>query len=154
MMRRKKILLGCAAVFVAMQFVRPAKNLSAAPPGKDDLATHYAAPPEVRQLLETACYDCHSNRTRYPWYAEVQPVGWWLNWHVNDGKRHLNFSEFGAYPAGRAGKKLEQIADEVEQRDMPLRSYTWMHAGARLTPEEIKLLADWAESLRAEVSPP
>ncbi len=149
----KKLLLGLVVLLAAAQFIRPEKNLSAAA-GPDDLLAKHPPPPQVRALLQQACYDCHSNNTRYPWYTEVQPVGWWLKWHVDDGKRHLNFSEFGAYSAKRAGKKLEQIADEVEQHGMPLPSYTWMHPGARLTPDEIRLLADWAESLRIEIAPP
>lgn len=149
----KKILVGVVALLVAAQFVRPAKNLSVAA-GPNDIAVKHPVPPKVRALLQRACYDCHSNNTQYPWYAEVQPCGWWLSWHVNDGKRHLDFSEFGGYTAKRAGKKLEQIADEVEQHGMPLRSYTWLHPGARLTPEEIRLLTDWAESLREEIAPP
>lgn len=149
----KKILLGVVVLLAAAQLVRPAKNLSTAA-GPDDISVKHPVPARVGTVLQKACYDCHSNNTHYPWYAEVQPVGWWLRWHVNDGKRHLNFSEFGAYTAKRAGKKLEELADEVAQREMPLSSYTWLHPEARLTPEEIKLVADWAESLRAEISPP
>lgn len=149
----KKILLGLAVLLAAAQLVRPDKNLAAGP-GPDDIAVKHPVPAKVLTVLRQACYDCHSNNTHYPWYAEVQPVGWWLRWHVNDGKRHLNFSEFGSYTAKRAGNKLDQIIEEVEQRAMPLRSYTWMHAEARLSPEEVKLLADWAEALRDEISPP
>ncbi len=149
----KKIIAGLVVLLAAAQFVRPARNLSAAA-GPDDLAARHPVPARVLAMLQRACYDCHSNNTGYPWYAEVQPVRWWLDSHVNDGKRHLNFSEFGAYSAKRAGKKLEQITDEVEQHDMPLRSYTWVHREARLTPEEIKLLAAWADDLRAEIVAP
>jgi hypothetical protein len=147
----KKIIAGLVVLLAAAQFVRPARNLSAAA-GPDDLTAKHPVPARVLTVLQRACYDCHSNHTRYPWYAEVQPVRWWLDSHVNDGKRHLNFSEFGAYSAKRAGKKLEQVTDEVEQHNMPLRSYTWMHREARLTPEEITLLAGWADALRAEIS--
>jgi hypothetical protein len=147
MKRGKKILLGLAALGVAIQFIRPQKNLSAAPPGKDDLATHYNALPEVRRLLATACYDCHSNHTRYPWYAEVQPVGWFLAKHVRDGKRELNFNEFAAYSPRTQVKKLAAISDEVGAGDMPLKSYTWIHRDARLSGAQIKTLTDWADAL-------
>ena len=149
----KKIFVGVVVLLGAAQFVRPGKNLSPIS-GPDDIAVKHPVPAQVMTVLRQACYDCHSNNTRYPWYTEVQPVGWWLNWHVNDGKRHLNFSQFGGYSAKRAGKKLEQITDEVKQHGMPLPSYTWMHPGARLTPDEIRLLADWAESLRTGIAPP
>jgi hypothetical protein len=153
-MNKKKIfLLGCALLFVAIQFARPQKNLSTAPAGQDDLATHYAAPPEVRRILETACYDCHSDRTRYPWYAEVQPVGWFLASHVRDGKRELNFSEFAAYTTHTQAKKLEALSDRVEGRDMPLKSYTWIHRDAILTDGQITTLSDWAAALKDKIEP-
>lgn len=110
-------------------------------------------PAGVRDLLQRACYDCHSNQTYYPWYAEIQPVGWWLAKHVKDGKEHLNFSEFGTYTVKRRVNKLEQISDEVSQQAMPLASYTWGHPKARLTPAEVKQLTDWAENLRDEIAP-
>jgi len=148
----KKILVVLVILAVVAQFIRPAKNLGAGG-GPNELRTKHAVPAEVQQLLERACYDCHSNLTRYPWYAEVQPVGWWLANHVNDGKRHLNFSEFGTYNLKRSASKLEEISDEVSQHSMPLRSYTWGHPEARLTPAEVKLLADWADALHDEIAP-
>ena len=111
-------------------------------------------PADVSALLKRACYDCHSNHTNYPWYAEVQPAGWWLAEHVKDGKRHLNFSEFAAYTSKRAKTKAGEIIDEVEEKKMPLKSYTWMHPEARLTVEEVKLIIAWAEDLEAKISPP
>ncbi len=149
----KKTVLVLAVLLVAAQFIRPAKNLGAVV-GPNDLNAKYPVPPAVKTLLARACYDCHSNHTRYPWYAEVQPVGWWLSQHVNDGRRHLNFSEFGAYPEKRAAKKLEQVSDEVDQHTMPLSSYTWVHADARLTSAETKLLVDWADSLHDKINGP
>lgn len=149
----KKILLGLLLALVAIQFIRPARNVSAGL-GPQDISVKHAVPPPVHQLLQRACYDCHSNNTRYPWYAEVQPVGWWLTQHVNDAKRHLDFSAFGTYSAKRAGKKTEEIADEVEHREMPLKSYTWMHPEARLTAAEIKLLVDWANGLHEQIVAP
>ncbi len=149
----KKILAGLLLLLAAAQFVRPARNLSAGP-GPNDINVKHPLPAGVRTVLERACYDCHSNHTRYPWYAEVQPVRWWLDSHIHDGQRHLNFSEFGSYSDKKAGKKLDAIIDEVEQHTMPLKSYTWVHTDARLTPAEIKLLSDWAEGLRDEIVPP
>ena len=110
-------------------------------------------PADVSRLLAGACYDCHSNHTRYPWYASVQPVAWLLDHHVREGKRELNFSKFGAYPARRAAPKLAAIAKEVGEGDMPLGSYTWMHPAARLTPEQRSKLVDWAQALRDKIPP-
>ena len=151
MIRKTVVVLG--ALLLAAQFVRPGRNLSPVP-GPNDISVKHPVPAAVQSVLHRACYDCHSNNTRYPWYAEVQPVRWWLDSHINEGKQHLNFSEFGTYPAKRAGKKLDEIIDEVEQRSMPLSSYTWIHTDARLTPADIKLISDWADGLRDEISPP
>lgn len=149
----KKIAALLVALLVAAQFIRPDRNLSSAP-GPNDLNVKYYVPANVSSVLKRACYDCHSNSTRYPWYAEVQPVRWWLDQHIADGKRHLNFSEFATYSTKRAVKKTEEIADAVEHREMPLKSYTWVHAEARLTPEEIKLLVAWANDLHDQIAAP
>lgn len=138
-----------ATVFVFMQFYRPAKNQS--PSGPDDLFAIHPAGPEVERLIRASCYDCHSNQTRYPWYAEVQPAAWWLAKHIKEGKGELNFSEFGSYAQHRQAQKLLAIADEVHGGTMPLKSYTWMHREARLGASEVQALADWAESLADEI---
>ena len=148
---KKKILLGLVVIGISLQFVRPEKNDS--PAGPDDLAAKYPPPPAVKQILETACYDCHSNRTHYPWYAQIQPLGWWLAAHIDDGKRELNFSEFAGYDEHRRAKKLLSLADEVNDRSMPLASYTWIHRDAKLTAAQIKTLADWAEALSEKIEP-
>ncbi len=151
MTKKKMFLSGLVAVGVAIQFIRPEKNDSA--DGPDALAKKYPPPPEVQRLLETACYDCHSNRTRYPWYAQVQPVGWWLASHINEGKDKLNFSEFAAYSAHDCAESLKSLTDEVQQRSMPLKSYTWIHRDAILTDAQIKTLADWADALANQIEP-
>jgi len=140
-----KIIAGLVVGLLAAQLVRPARNLSVIP-GPNDISVKQAVPPAVQGLLQRACYDCHSNNTKYPWYSEVQPVRWWLDSHIKDGKRHLDFSEFGTYTAKRANHKMKQTAEQVESGEMPLPSYTWMHPEARLTPQEVKLLADWARA--------
>ena len=151
---KTKILLGLAVVFLAMQAIRPARNESASAPfsGKDDLTVLFPPPPEVKQILATSCADCHSNHTRYPWYAEIQPVGWWLASHVHDGRKHLNFAEFGTYATKRQLKKLEEISDEVQDRGMPLKSYTLVHREARLTKAQMTALCDWAEAAHDRIA--
>lgn len=151
---KAKILLGLAVVFLALQFFRSEKNLSAATPfaGQQDITVQYVPSPEVRQILAESCYDCHSNHTRYPWYAEVQPVSWWLASHVHQGKRELNFSEFGAYSTKRQMKKLESLCDEVRDHTMPLKSYTFIHRGARLTEAQANALCQWAEAAQDRIA--
>ncbi|WP_438480612.1 heme-binding domain-containing protein [Oleiharenicola lentus] len=147
----QRILLALLAGFVAIQFVRPEKNISVTP-SPADVATVHKVPNDVHALLQRACYDCHSNTTKYPWYASIQPVTWWLDSHVREGKRHLNFSEFGTYSKTRAASKLSSLIDEVEGGTMPLKSYLPMHPEARLTPDEIEQLIAWAEALSDELA--
>ena len=150
----KKILLALLAVFVIIQFVRPEKNES------DDqlnaVAKKYEVPMEVEDILKVACYDCHSNNTRYPWYASVQPCAWWLADHVNEGKRELNFSNFITRPIAVQNKKFDEIAKEVEEKEMPLHDYTYLglHKEANLTDAQRQIIVNWAraqmDSLKAQ----
>jgi hypothetical protein len=144
----KYSLIGFAVLLLGSQFFRPEKNLAPGGPGPDDLTVLRPPPAEVKAVLQRACYDCHSNHTRYPWYAEVQPVAWWLANHVKEGKSHFNFSTFGTYSAKRQARKLSELLDEVEEGNMPLASYKLAHAEARLTPAEIKALMAWAAAGR------
>jgi hypothetical protein len=149
----KKVLLWLAVVFVTLQFFRPEKNLSQKPAGKDDFLVHFDAPPAVRQIFSVACYDCHSNNTRYPWYAHVQPVAWWLQSHIEEAKDTLNLSEFAGYSAKRQGRKIDAINDEISDHTMPLKSYTWIHRDARLTEAQVKQITDWLDTIREKLPP-
>ena len=141
-----------ALVGLGLQAVRPARNLGAAD-GPQEVTHRYPVPADVRRLLVAACYDCHSNHTDYPWYANVQPVGWWLASHVTGGRDHLNFSDFGAYGARQAARRLDGIADQVDEGKMPLRSYLWLHPAARLTEAERTKIVDWAQDLHDKLAP-
>jgi len=144
----KKILLALLAIFVIIQFVRPSKNDGVAD-GENAITKKYQVPNEVHSILKQSCYDCHSNKTEYPWYANVQPIGWWIQYsHVNDGKRHLNFSEYASYSEKKAKHKFEEIADEVRGGGMPLGTYTFLHHDAVLSAAQTKALVDWAEGLK------
>jgi hypothetical protein len=129
-------------VFVGIQFIRPAKNVSEEI-GANDITATYHIPEEVHQMLKVSCYDCHSNNTHYPWYWQVQPVMWFMNDHINEGKRHLNFSEFSSYAARRRYKKLKEISQEIKSGDMPLRSYTIIHRNAVLSTAQKMSIENW-----------
>ena len=148
----KKILLGLLLVLLGLQFIRPEKNLSSTTPKTDLLALH-PAPAEIRQMLAVGCYDCHSDNTRYPWYAEIQPLGWWLAQHVRDGRRELNLSAFGDLTRKRQGTKLEEMVDVISRRAMPLPSYTLTHRDAKFTDAQRKQLTDWLDALHDQVAP-
>ncbi len=142
----KKVLIGLGLLIIIIQFIRPEKNVS------NDLvyniSTKYKVPSEVNHLLQVSCNDCHSNKTKYPWYAKVQPVAWWLNDHVVDGKKHLNFSEFTKKPLFVQNHKFDEIIEMVGDKEMPLPSYTnfGLHSEANLTDDQRKMIVDWAKA--------
>jgi len=136
--------------FVMIQFFRPAKNKSEGT-SKNDISTLYTVPLDVQNILKTSCNDCHSNNTVYPWYAEIQPVSWWLNSHIEDGKKDLNFSEFATYRIRRQYKKLEEINELVKENEMPLDSYLWIHKDAKLSDQQKLTVANWAEAVRDSI---
>ncbi|MEP6583017.1 MAG: heme-binding domain-containing protein [Ginsengibacter sp.] len=136
-------------ILIVIQFIRPAKNISGI--AVYDIATKYKVPTNVMHTLKIACYDCHSNNSRYPWYWNVQPVTWFLNNHIRDGKWHLNFSEFTSYEIWRQYRKLEEIGDEIKSGDMPMTSYTFIHADARMSDKEKEEVQSWVASTRKEI---
>lgn len=138
-----KILLTLIIVLAAIQLVRPAKNYSEQE-SPDDIATRYEIPMSILMVFNDACYNCHSNYTTYPWYNQVQPVGWWMARHIRRARRHLNFSTFAQYSPREAAKKFKEIHEVMEDKSMPIRSYLWMHSEARLSDEQYKKVADWA----------
>jgi len=145
----KKLLIVLLVVFVVAQAFRPEKNNSN--DTSKDISNSYVVPENVKTILAKACNDCHSNNTRYPWYAEIQPVAWWINDHVKDGKKHLNFNEFDGYRIARQYKKLEECIDEVKDGEMPLTSYTIIHKDAKLSDDEKQILFTWCEIIRDSI---
>jgi hypothetical protein len=145
----RKIGLLLVILLVVMQFIQPKKN-KAEGLGENDISKVYAIPEGLHETFMLKCYDCHSNNTRYPWYAHVQPVGWWLAAHVHDGKEHLNFSEFATYDKRKADHALEELAEVVEDRSMPIKAYTIFHEGTEITDEDDKAINAWLASLNAK----
>lgn len=137
---------------IVIQFFHPEKNLSPGPIPPEDLRVLHPMPAPVRKHLEVGCYDCHSNNTSYPWYSQVQPIAWWLDYHIRDGKHELNLSNFGRYSTKRQVDKLDSIIDELNEHAMPLRSYTWMHREAKFTDVERQAIVDWAQALRDKLA--
>lgn len=144
----KVIVIGLVVILVIIQFFHPAKNISTTH-SSNNIAVVYNQPDHVRGILSKACNDCHSNNTRYPWYNNIQPVAWWLDHHVQEGKRELNFDEFATYPLRKQYHKLEEVTEMLDEGEMPLSSYTFIHTNAKLTDQEKTALTGWADSIRA-----
>ena len=142
MSRIKKILLALLVAFIAIQFIQPARNKSVQVPPVH-ISKLYAMPQNVETIFQKACYDCHSNNTNYPWYVSIQPMGWVMAKHIQDGKAEINFSRFGNYSVRRQVSKLKNIASAIKDGAMPLPSYTWLHANARLTANEKAVIISW-----------
>ncbi|MFY8004077.1 MAG: heme-binding domain-containing protein [Chitinophagaceae bacterium] len=143
----KKIFYAVIILLLVIQFIRPEKNIAA---GKspNHISSQFPVPENVEAILVKACNDCHSNNTVYPWYSYIQPVAFWLNDHIKDGKKHLNFDEFTTYRAAKQFHKLEEVEGEVNEGEMPLESYTLIHGNAKLTDEEKKTLINWSLAVR------
>lgn len=142
----KKIMLFLLAALVVIQFIHPKKNKSEGPQ-PNYIGNKYPVPGDVKEILSKACNDCHSNNTRYPWYALLQPVHWWMEKHVKDGKKHINYDEYTNRPLRYQYHKMEETIEMVKEGEMPLNSYTWTHKDARLTDEEKAKITGWAQSV-------
>lgn len=129
--------------FVIIQFIRPTRN-NGQVHGENDLTKVVNVPENVELILQDMCYDCHSNGTTYPWYTNIQPIGWWMQDHVDEGKDELNFSEFKTYEPGRQAHKLEECMEMIEEGEMPLKSYTWTHGS--LDENQKRILVEWART--------
>ena len=147
----KKVLIGLLVVLAVIQFIHPEKNINTTVSSLD-MNLMYPIPDSVNEVLKKACYDCHSNNTRYPWYNNIQPVAWWLNDHIQEGKREINFNEFGKRTLPKQARKLKKLAKEVEEGGMPLDSYTWIHKDAALTDREKQMIINWANNLSKQIS--
>ncbi len=144
----KKILLVLLVIFIVIQFIHPKKNINEGQQA-NNIEVKYAVPADVKNVLQKACYDCHSNNTTYPWYNNIQPVAWFLAKHVKDGKKELNFDEFVNTPLRRQYHKLEEVEEQVKEGEMPLKSYTIIHKDAVLTDTEKNALYAWVASTRS-----
>lgn len=147
----RNVLLALLILFVLLQFIRPARNKGRAD-GPTDITNFVTVPDTVMGILKRSCYDCHSNHTNYPWYVNVSPASLLLAWHIKNGKAQLNFSDFSIYSRRRMRNKLSSVAEQVEKREMPLKSYLLMHRDARLSDPEIKLIKDWVDAAKNELS--
>ncbi len=139
-------MLGLLAALIIIQFIHPKKN-KAEGSQPNYIGNNFSVPADVKTILEKACNDCHSNNSNYPWYANLQPVHWWMEKHIKDGKKHLNYDEYTSRPLRYQYHKMEETIEMIKEGEMPLNSYTWTHKDAKLSEQEKTKLISWAESV-------
>lgn len=144
----KRILTIALIALLLLQFWRPEKNTSSENVVAD-FEQETRPTKAVATILKQKCYDCHSNNTVYPWYAEVAPISLWIDGHVEEGKEHFNVSDWASWSIKKKDHKMDELVEEVEEGHMPEDSYTWMHGN--LTEEEKAKLIAWGEKVRSEM---
>jgi len=143
----KIIAIVLLVAFVGIQFIPTTRNQSEVVP-KTDFILVNDVPNDIKNKLQVSCYDCHSNNTIYPWYNKVQPVAWFLEDHIKEGKAELNFNEWANYSDRRKNSKLRSIISQIEEGEMPLDSYTFIHKDAILSDEDKRMIIDYLTALK------
>lgn len=146
----KKILYIFLALFIIAQFFHSKRNKSTADQ-PNYIGKVYPVPDDVKSVLAKACNDCHSNNTRYPWYCYVQPVDWWTNKHIVEGKNRLNFDEFTNKSLRFQYNRLGDCKEQIEKGEMPINSYLWIHKDAKLTDAEKNTIYSWTATIRKQL---
>lgn len=147
----KKILLGLAVILAAIQFIPVDRSVPDYAVEQDFFAT-VDVPQQMAVQIKNACYDCHSYESKYPWYADLAPVSFWIQGHINGGRQHLNFSTWASLSNDKKKHKLEECFEEIQEGSMPMQSYVNMHPEAALTQQEQEALAMWFSRLAKSIS--
>lgn len=140
-----RIGLAVVVLLLVIQFLSVEKNEN----GYESVALfeeETKANAEIKAILKAHCYDCHSGQTRYPWYAEIAPVSFWLDHHIEEGHEHLDLTNWADYTSEEKEHKLEELVEEVTEEEMPLQSYTWLHG--KLNDHDKQLLVQWATAAK------
>ncbi len=148
----KKILIIGFVIFLLMQLYQPARNESYEQELTANFTKMYDVPKNVETILRTSCYDCHSNNTNYPLYSYIQPARFFMEEHIKDGKKDLNFNEFGKYSKRKQENKLEAIIKQIKSDEMPLASYTVLHKNAIVTPAQKEEVINWINKTKDSLS--
>jgi len=144
--KARLVLLFLLIIGIAIQFIRPRLDN---PPVTGDLQ----APEEVKGILQRACYDCHSNQTKLAWFDLPAPAYWFVADDIKKGRAVLNFSDINNLPKGQQAAKLYESIFQVEQGAMPLKQYTALHHGGKISPEEIGILKKYLLTLAYQPKP-
>lgn len=151
MTRLRRPLLVLLTLFAVIQLIRPARNQSVQSV-PSDISNSVSIPDTVYRLFKNACFDCHSNNTEYPWYSDIQPVGWLLARDIKNGKAKLNFSELASLSSRRRSSKLQEIKNQIRDDAMPLPLYRLTHQIALLTDEDKERIFTWIENANDSIN--
>lgn len=146
----KNIVLVLLVAFVGIQFIPTERNQSDIVSATDFMLVNNVQN-KLKSKLQVSCYDCHSNNTNYPWYNKIQPVAWFLEDHINDGKKELNFNEWESYSDRRKKSKLRSIVKQIESDEMPLFSYTIVHKDANFSEEDKLMVINYMKGLKDSI---
>ena len=138
------------ALLIIIQFFRPEKNDKILNP-QNDIIFSLEIPVNVKKTIVNACYDCHSDKTAYPFYNNVAPVSWLMAKHIRDGKEHLNFSDWANYDRKKQIKLLTAICEEITDGEMPLKGYVFMHSKAIINEKQLEDICQWTEEAAEQV---
>jgi hypothetical protein len=146
--RVKLVLLTLIVFLILIQIFQPERTNPPVEPSRT-FAAHADVPRDVHSVLMRGCEDCHSNRTRWPWYSHIAPLSWVITDDVNQGRRHMDFDDWEAVQdPQKADERIPEICKEIKQNGMPPFSYRVAHRDLTLKTEEITSICSWAESLR------
>jgi hypothetical protein len=135
-----------AIVLILAQFISPLRTNPVGDKSKD-ISSSFVIPSNVKQILERSCYDCHSNNTRWPWYSNIAPVSWLIAQDVNEGREHLNFSEWGSYEQTDRITYLEDICKNIKKGEMPMQKYLILHSDAKLSDADKDIICKWTKAM-------
>lgn len=149
-MKILKIIAWLALIaLVVIQFFPVDYNYSKTVPSTDFMLVN-KVPATLQNTLQVSCYDCHSNNTAYPWYNKIQPVAWYLEDHVKEGKAELNFNEWNNYSGRRKSSKLRSMIKQIESGEMPMESYTLIHREAIMDSLTKNKVINYLKELKAK----
>jgi ribosomal protein S20 len=148
----KKIVLSGIVLFLLMQLYQPVRNVDYGKVSPLFFSKTFLVPVKVQTILQTSCFDCHSNNSNYPWYSNIQPVRAFMDSHIKEGKENLNFSEFGTYSTRKQQSKLDRMIKQIKSDEMPLASYTIIHRNAALNKKSKVVLLQWIEETKDSIS--
>jgi hypothetical protein len=146
---KNKIILSVVLVIACLQ-LKQIDRIPYEKPTEQDIFAMENSNSELEILVKKNCYDCHSNQVNYPWYSSIAPISWFVQDHIEDGRKHMNFSEWGAYSNEKKAHKAEEGSEEVEEGEMPLESYAFIHRHANLSQEQRSMIVNWFAKLESK----